>query len=500
MWWNGQATGLARSRMLVAILAAKGTYLTTLFSGRTHIVQAVVEWGRRRRRPVESSGSCEPLPRSVTRGPPPRTLLSIVAFPIATVACRQIRPMAPVTNPSNRSTAKAPLLGPVLVTGGCGFLGYHLVDRLLADPDCAGPVHVLDVTVARNRHDNHPSGKHITYIKGSLTDEPLVSSLVHEHKYVVIFHTASPNASYAASRSDFYKVNVDGTKLLLRLSKQSPHVRAVVYTSSIDVYADPPHRHIKESHPLWPEKPWPWAGVSEYDRTKAIAHRLVLAANTPADTNQQGSLKTAVIVSAHLWGIRCSQGLSVLFDTFSDPKKPLWQVGPGENQISAVEVGNCARAHILAAKALLSPEDPLTGGKVDGEAFNVTDGQDVNFWANTRDVCELIRKQDQGRGGMTFIQVLPAWLMVCVAGVVRWLLLIFTLGYQEPPIMLCRNSVSWCLEDHTLDDSKARERLGYKEDLGGRTKREILAEAVEWERERRSSAKSADSRKKETIM
>lgn len=388
--------------------------------------------------------------------------------------------MAPVTR----------TLGPVLVTGGCGFLGYHLVDRLLSDAD--SPVHVLDLDITRN---THPSA---TYTQGSVADAQALSALIARVQPAVIFHAASPNATYGSRLADFQAVNVDGTSTLLRLAEESPHVRAVVYTSTLDIYADPPHRHIKETHPIWPERPCPWAGVGEYDRTKAVAHRLVLAANTDggvpaASSSAQGSLKTAIIVPSHMWGVRDSQGLSLFFDTFADPKKPLWQVGRGDNMMSSVEVGNCAMAHILAAKALLSPSS-LTRGKVDGEAFNITDGEDVSFWGHFREVCTLIRHPNATEGFTLEAPIVPAWVMVLVAALVKWALLLSTWGYVEPPPMLTRNGVSWCTEEHTIDDSKARERLGYRSDRT-RLRREMLAEAVEWERERRKAIEGEAEKK-----
>lgn len=399
--------------------------------------------------------------------------------------------MPPVTRSS-----KSPLLGPVLVTGGCGFLGYHLVQRLLADPEC-GPVHVLDLSPTQNIHAG------AIYTQGSFADASTLSALLDRLQPVVIFHAASPNATFDRPR-DFQIVNVDGTKTLLRLARESPHVRALVYTSTIDIFADPPHKHIKESHHLWPEHPWPWAGVSEYDRTKAIAHRLVLAANHPDDEisggggdggSGRGVLKTAVIIPSHMWGVRDSQGLRVYFDTFADPANPLFQVGPGTNMVSCVEAGNCSMAHILAAKALIDPSRSTSEARVDGEAFSVTDGEDVNFWNHIRSICLLIRRDGSG-GDRTKTWIIPVWVMALAVTLVKWALLLSTWGYVEPPSALKRNGLSYCTEDHTVDDSKARERLGYRPDKT-RTSEEILAEAVEWERERRARASALQGQKRD---
>lgn len=43
-----------------------------------------------------------------------------------------------------------PSLSPVLITGGCGLIGRHLVQYLL-DADPSGQIHVLDINISRNR-------------------------------------------------------------------------------------------------------------------------------------------------------------------------------------------------------------------------------------------------------------------------------------------------------------------------------------------------------------
>lgn len=371
---------------------------------------------------------------------------------------------------TNSKPSSSPLLGSVLVTGGCGFLGYHLVSNLLSDPDC-GPVYVLDVNTTNNTHPD------AIYLKGSVTDPPhILSGFLDTIKPTIVFHAASPSATYA-SRASFETTNVEGTKSLLRLVKEKPFVKGLVYTSSLDIYADPPLNHATETHELWPDHPRPWRGVSEYDRTKTVAHKLVLAANSPP------ALKTAIIVPSHIWGVRDRQGLSLFFDTFADPRKPLWQVGDGRNLNSCVEAGNCALAHILAAKALVD-ESRAIKARVDGEAFNVTDGEDVNFWEDIRVTCAMIRGcYGKGEDAMPKVHVLPPWTMQLLVWLVKWVLLIFTLGYVEPSQPLSRNGCSWATQNHTLDDTKAREVLGYRP--RPIVREDLLVKAVEFESERR---------------
>lgn len=94
----------------------------------------------------------------------------------------------------------------------------------------------------------------------------------------VIFHTASPIASLPASREgEFFETNVRGTEALLTVAAENTSAQALVYTSRVDTYADPPHENVTEAHPLWPASD----KSNEYNRTKAIADCLVRDANGP---------------------------------------------------------------------------------------------------------------------------------------------------------------------------------------------------------------------------
>lgn len=403
---------------------------------------------------------------------------------------------------SEEPNPKAPLLGRVLVTGGCGFLGYHLVGLLLADPAC-GAVYVLDPSISSTT--NVHAGA--SYIAGSITSATFLAQLLDDIQPTVIFHTASPSASYAPSRAVFHTTNVVGTRTLLAAATAHPAVQALVYTSSIDIYAhNGPLRRADEEHPLWPctltSPPFLAAalyGLSEYDRTKTLAHKLVLAANNPRPedhhhnhsknrslNHHRSFLLTSAIVPAHIWGVRDRQGLSLFFDSFADPSKPLWRIGSGANVNSVVEAGNCAAAHVLAAKALMGGGmAPGLGGCAAGQAFNVTDGADVNFWDDVMLTTAMIRGSYDGKtnGHMARVYVIPAWLMRVVVWIVKWALLIFTFGSVEPSQPLSTNGCSWATEDHTLDDKKARQILGYRPRKIDRE--ELLVRAVKFEKERR---------------
>ena len=375
------------------------------------------------------------------------------------------------------TSVEDPLLGTVFVIGGCGFLGFHLVAQLLREPDC-GSVYVLDRTlIPTNMHDL------ATYISGSITDAALIHSLLNKFSPRTIFHLASPD-SIISTDSDLHSTNVTGTSILLDAASQTASIKAFIFTSSIDIYASPPHINITETHPLVSSTSHP----SAYNRTKAAAHRLVLAANSP-------SLPTVALISAHHYGPRDTQSLPAILDmalTDHGKPKPLAQLGDGTNLFEVVGIANAASAHILAARCLLDPT--RAAGPVAGEAFNISDNRPVPFWRHLRTIWEAagaLRPDDK-------LFVIPAWVALQVAWLLEWLFWLGTAGYVKPPVNVRREGIEFAVWEHTYCGEKARRVLGWRpEEVGGGFEKhdEVIGEAVAWELERRMEKRDKKGKK-----
>lgn len=133
------------------------------------------------------------------------------------------------------ATEKKANLGKVLITGGCGFLGHHIVRVLLRDWT-ASSVSVVDLRCERNRR---PDSDGVRYYDADITDAARVAAVFDECRPDVVIHTASPPAQGAAAGSDelFRRVNVDGTQNIVDACRKAG-VRALVYTSSASVASD----------------------------------------------------------------------------------------------------------------------------------------------------------------------------------------------------------------------------------------------------------------------
>ncbi len=127
------------------------------------------------------------------------------------------------TNPSPKG------LGSVLVIGGCGFLGHHVVN--LISRSYTARISVLDLTTTRNRRSN------VDYYDGDITNKEQVQNVFKKVRPDVVIHTASP-PMLSHSKDLLYKVNVDGTRCLLDAAGESGCVKAFVYTSSASVISD----------------------------------------------------------------------------------------------------------------------------------------------------------------------------------------------------------------------------------------------------------------------
>jgi UDP-glucuronate 4-epimerase len=153
-----------------------------------------------------------------------------------------------------------------LVTGGAGFIGSHLVDRLLADGwrvtvvDSFDPFY--DPGVKRANLATHAGDARFTLVEADLRDPALGDRL--SSGYDVVFHLAA-RAGVRPSIEDpltYQDVNVRGTQLLLELCR-ARGIRQFVFASSSSVYGVNPNVPWREDdHVLLPISPYASTKVS----------------------------------------------------------------------------------------------------------------------------------------------------------------------------------------------------------------------------------------------
>ena len=351
--------------------------------------------------------------------------------------------------PSSPSDTKS--LGSVLVIGGCGFLGHHIVRTLLTSYSCT--VSVIDLSVTRNRHAN------ASYHSGDITSLETMTALFSLIRPSVIIHTASPTVTNHSSPALYEKVNVVGTRTLLSAAASLPPgtVKAFIYTSSASVVHDTisPLCNATEDFPVLRAP----AQKDAYNETKGIAEGLVLAAN-----RTHGMLTLAIRPSG-IFGEGDVQAVPGIYGAYTRGQTG-FQLGDNTNLSDFTYVGNVVHAHILAVIALLnthalSPTIPLDHERVDGEAFFITNGSPTPFWDFARAIWAL---GGDKREPQTGVWVIPKGPGLVIASIIEWIFWIVFLGKRTPN--LTRRVVNYSAMTRYYSIDKARKRLGYEPVVG----------------------------------
>lgn len=136
-----------------------------------------------------------------------------------------------------------------LVTGGAGFIGSHLVDKLM-DSGCR--VRVIDNLVNGKLENiaHHLDNENFDFFKGSITDPFDVERVMKGIE--VVFHLACLGVRHSLTHPfENHRVNTEGTLFLLETARKMG-VKRFIHCSSSEVYGTASQVPMTESHPTLP--------------------------------------------------------------------------------------------------------------------------------------------------------------------------------------------------------------------------------------------------------
>jgi UDP-glucose 4-epimerase len=136
----------------------------------------------------------------------------------------------------------------VLITGGAGFIGSHLTDRLLARGD---KVLVID-NFATGRPDNLKPHDNLTLVEGTIADTELVDRLFAEFTPEVVVHAAAAYRDPDDWTEDV-RTNVLGTTAVVLAAKRSGVRRLIYFQTALGYGLKPVEQPITINYPLKPE-------------------------------------------------------------------------------------------------------------------------------------------------------------------------------------------------------------------------------------------------------
>ena len=151
------------------------------------------------------------------------------------------------------------------VTGGAGFIGSHLVDRLIDD---GNSVTVYDDLSSGKREfiKHHLGDNKFTFIEADLIDNEKITEAIAEHD--VVFHiAANPDVRLGPKKPDIAKKDILATYNLLDAMRKQD-VKKIVFSSSSVIYGETPPVPLPENYgPLLP--------ISVYGAAKLAAEGLI---------------------------------------------------------------------------------------------------------------------------------------------------------------------------------------------------------------------------------
>ncbi|XP_028310537.1 3 beta-hydroxysteroid dehydrogenase type 7 [Gouania willdenowi] len=329
-----------------------------------------------------------------------------------------------------------------LLTGGCGFLGQHLLRVLLDKEEELGEVRVLDKTVDFRLNRLSTESTRVVVIQGDITD---YSSVLEASRGAdVVVHSASlVDVWHKVPESLIYSVNVTGTKNVIRACTEW-NIQCLVYTSSMEVIGP----NMNGDHFLRgnEETPYLVKHTMPYPKSKAEAEKIVLEANG-TELKDGKRLYTCSLRPTGIYG----EGHQ-LIKTFyqSTVKRGGVIIGgiPDHIEHGRVYAGNVAWMHLLAARALRSHPQ-----KVGGQAFFCYDDSPYKSY---EDFNQTLLSQFNFRKSR--LPALLLWFLAMLNDLLRWIL---SPIYNYTPL-LNRYTLAVASTTFTVSTDKAKRFFQYR--------------------------------------
>ncbi len=239
----------------------------------------------------------------------------------------------------------------ILVTGGAGFIGSHIVDKLV---ECGAEVVVLDNLVAGKLENlEHNLGK-IEFVKGDITDEACLAKVLKGVE--MVSHQAALRSVPKSVQipQEYHRVNVSGT-LDLFLKAKEAGVRRITFASSSSIYGERSNFPERETDLAKP--------VSPYAATKVMGEKYAYV------FSKLYGLEVVSLRYFNVFGPRQSleNEYAVVIPKFitcllDNQRPPIYGNGKQERDFSYID--NVVEANLLA----------LTKEGIAGEVFNIASG------------------------------------------------------------------------------------------------------------------------------
>lgn len=303
----------------------------------------------------------------------------------------------------------------ILVTGGTGFTGTALVERLCRDGHA---VVALDYKEGLACDALRALGAEV--IIGSVTDRPAVERSMRGVEFV--FHLAAAFRELNVPNSFYHEVNVAGTRVVLEAAREAG-VRKFVYCSTCGVHGNIDHPPAGEDAPIQP--------ADYYQRTKYEAEPLV------KEFGRSG-METVILRPAAIYGPGDPERFFLIFKRVAKGSFPMF--GNGRTLYHPLYIDNLVDAFLLC----------MPPGAGEGREYLIADER---YYP----IEEIVRAVGRALGVPVRIRHYPVLPVVVAGHICEAVCKPFGV---TPPIFPRR--VDWYRQNRAFDITRAKGELGYQ--------------------------------------
>jgi len=319
----------------------------------------------------------------------------------------------------------------MLVIGGSGFLGSHLVETILTK-EWDARVRIFDI--APPKLATHPR---VEYVKGDISSyQSLLAASEGVH---TIFHVVALGPGKSAEQ--YHQVNVLGMQNIIKLAQQVESVSQVIFTSTVSVVFN--GQDIEKGKETLAYSTFDEA----YVQSNISAEKLLLGFRCTRVDNS--TVRSCILRISNMFGPRDTSAWPNIIESATKGKRT-YVIGKCSVLVDWTYVENAADALCLAAEQLA-----VTDSRASSQVFNITNGEPMAKESMRDLVCESL--------GLSKIRVTKIPIPLGIILPLIWLFgLLLTLlrpikHFSNPWNFRVRQAT----KNQTFDISKAKEILGY---------------------------------------
>ena len=319
-----------------------------------------------------------------------------------------------------------------IVTGAAGFVGRHLVNRLIADGS-----NVVAFCRPGDRTDLLPD---VRVVMGDLGDAESVDRAFAGAQESVVFHLAGNTTTWSRNHDAQFRDNVGGTRGVIEAAERAG-ARRLVVTSSTSAYGHQPGVRLRETSRSTVARTG-----DNYGKSKWAAEQLVKAAS------MAGRLSTVILNPVNILGA---------YDVANWSKQLILPIADDGLRVVPPGSATWISVHDVVAAQIAAVEAPLEGENV------ILGGTEATFLEVVQTISRLLDKPVPARATPRALLGLAFLATELKAAVTR----------REPELSLAKYRRA--TGDLLVDDTKGRTILG----LGRTPLVDMLVETIQWLRE-----------------